>query len=389
MVHPIFPEVIMRPSRFPAFLALLASVALTGAASGGLTAAPLPPTIKIGAVESLTGDNASYGIPIRKGIELAVEEINASKMLGNAKISLVVMDDKADKQEGISVFNQLIGEDKVSAIIGPTLSSTAFAADPIAQKAGVPVLGTSTTALGITAMGDFIFRDSLPQASVIPGTLERVKAKYKVQKAAMLYEATNEYSKSEADVFKAAMQKEGIQLVASESYSKGDSDFRTQLSKLNAHRPDILVFCSLIGEAIPVLQQAREIGITQPIVGGNGFNNPNVLKNAKEASEGLIVGSSWFIESAVPKSKTFVEAFRKKYGADPDQFAAQGYAGAYIVATAIKKAGSADRGAIRAALAGIRNLDTVLGTFSFDDNRDPVHPSTPLIVKNGRYTLFQ
>jgi branched-chain amino acid transport system substrate-binding protein len=367
----------------------LALMALTGASFGSHAAAALPPAIKIGAVESLTGDNASYGIPIRKGIELAVAEINASAMLGKSKIVLTVMDDKADKQEGISVFTKLINEEKVSAIIGPTLSSTAFAADPIAQKAGVPVLGTSTTALGITAMGDYIFRDSLPQAAVIPGTLAKVAAKHNVKKAALLFESTNEYSKSEADVFKSSLQKMGIQLVASESYSKGDSDFRTQLSKLNARKPDILVFCSLIGEAIPVLQQAREVGITQTIVGGNGFNNPNVLKNAKEAAEGLVVGSSWFIESTVPKSRTFVAAFRKKYGSDPDQFAAQGYAGAYIMATAIKNAGSADRAAIRNALARLQNLDTALGTFSFDANRDPQHASVPLIVQNGHYTLFQ
>lgn len=368
---------------------LLSLLALAGAASGSRALAALPPEIKLGAVESLTGDNASYGIPIRMGIELAVEEINASKFLKGSRIKLVVMDDKADKQEGISVFTKLINEEKVCAIIGPTLSSTAFAADPIAQKAGVPVLGTSTTALGITAMGNFIFRDSLPQASVIPGTLAKVVAKYKVRKAAIMYEATNEYSKSEKDVFTNALKEQNVELVASESYNKGDSDFRTQLDKLNARRPDILVFCSLIGEAIPVLQQAREVGIKQPIVGGNGFNNPNVLKNAAEAAEGLIVGSSWFIESPVKKSKDFVAAFRKKNGKDPDQFAAQGYAGAYIVATAIKQAGSAERGAIRDALAGIRNLDTVLGTFSFDANRDPQHPSTPLIIKGGHYTLFQ
>jgi branched-chain amino acid transport system substrate-binding protein len=368
---------------------LLGLLALTGAVTGTRAAAALPPAIKLGAVETLTGDNASYGIPIRRGIELAVEEINAAKLLKGSQIQLLVMDDKADKQEGISVFTRLINEDKVSAIIGPTLSSTAFAADPIAQKSGVPVLGTSTTALGITAMGDHVFRDSLPQAAVIPGTLDKVVAKYKPKKAAMLFEATNEYSKSEADVFKAALAQHGIELAASESYSKGDSDFRTQLRKLNARRPDILVFCSLIGEAIPVLQQAREIGITQPIVGGNGFNNPNVLKNAKEAAEGLIVGSSWFIESKAPLSQKFVEAFRRKYGSDPDQFAAQGYAGAYIVATAIRNAGSAERSAIRDALARIQNLDTVLGKFSFDGNRDPQHPSTPLIVKDGRYTLFQ
>jgi branched-chain amino acid transport system substrate-binding protein len=364
-------------------------LALMALCATSLAMAALPATIKIGAVESLTGDNASYGIPIRKGIELAVAEINASKLMGNAKFNLTVMDDKADKQEGISVFTRLINEEKVCAIIGPTLSSTAFAADPIAQKAGVPVIGTSTTALGITAMGDYVFRDSLPQAAVIPGTLAHVVAKYKVKKAAILFESTNEYSKSEADVFKTALPKLNVQITASESYSKGDSDFRTQLSKLNARRPDILVFCSLIGEAIPVLQQAREIGITQPIVGGNGFNNPNVLKNAREAAEGLIVGSSWFIESNIPRSKVFVDAFRKKYGGDPDQFAAQGYAAVYILASAIKSAGSADRAAIRNALAKVHDLDTVLGTFSFDANRDPQHPSTPLIVQNGRYTLFR
>jgi branched-chain amino acid transport system substrate-binding protein len=364
-------------------------LALMALCATSLAVAALPATIKIGAVETLTGDNASYGIPIRRGIELAVAELNASQAMGHARFSLTVMDDKADKQEGISVFNKLINEEKISAIIGPTLSSTAFAADPIAQKAGVPVIGTSTTALGITAMGDYVFRDSLPQAAVIPGTLAHVVAKYHVKKAAILFESTNEYSKSEADVFKTALPKLNVQITASESYSKGDSDFRTQLSKLNARKPDILVFCSLIGEAIPVLQQAREIGITQPIVGGNGFNNPNVLKNAKDAAEGLIVGSSWFIESNVPKSKVFVAAFRRKYGADPDQFAAQGYAAVYILASAIMSAGSADRAAIRDALAKVHDLDTVLGTFSFDANRDPQHPSTPLIIQNGRYTLFR
>jgi branched-chain amino acid transport system substrate-binding protein len=126
-----------------------------------------------------------------------------------------------------------------------------------------------------------------------------------------------------------------------------------------------------------------------PIVGGNGFNSPNVLKNAKEAAEGLIVGAAWFIDSTVPRSRIFVASYRKKYGADPDQFAAQGYDGLYIMATAIKNAASADRQAIRDALAKIRNLDGALGSFSFDENRDPVHPSVTLVVKAGRFQLLQ
>ncbi|MGO9310578.1 MAG: ABC transporter substrate-binding protein [Spirochaetia bacterium] len=368
---------------------LAASVALFALAAADIHAASLPAEITIGAVETLTGDNSAYGVSIRSGLELALSQINAGGLLGATRLRLVFMDDKADKQEGISVFTKLVSDSKVAAIIGPTLSSTAFAADPVAQKAGVPVLGTSNTATGITAMGNFIFRDSLLQSGVIPGTLAAVKAKYHPQKAVLLYEATNEFSRSEADVFKAALPQLGITLAATESYSKGDSDFRTQLSKLNARKPDIFVLSSLVGEAIPILQQAREIGITQPIVGGNGFNSPNVLKNAGAAAEGLIVGSAWFIDSPAPKSRAFVQAYRAKYNADPDQFAAQAYDGLYIVAAAIRKAGSADRAALRDALAGIRNLDGALGTFSFDENRDPVHPSVTLTARDGRFVLFQ
>ncbi|HTX72336.1 MAG TPA: ABC transporter substrate-binding protein [Rectinemataceae bacterium] len=367
---------------------LILCAALVAGASM-LFAAPLPASIKIGAVETLTGDNAAYGISIRKGLELAVAEINASRFLGSSTINLVVMDDKADKQEGISVFSKLLGEEHVAAIIGPTLSSTAFAADPVAQKAGVPVLATSNTANGITAMGDFIFRDSLAQSAVLPGTLAAVAQKMKPQRAALLYESTNEYSKSEADVAKAALASLGIQLVATESYAHGDSDFRTQLAKLNARHPDVFVFCSLIGEAIPVLQQAREIGITQPIVGGNGFNSPSVIKSAQSAAEGLIVGAAWFIDSPARGSQSFVKAYRAKYGSDPDQFAAQAYAAVYIMATAIRKAGSIDGMAIRDALASVRNLDCSLGSFSFDANRDAVHPSVTLVVQDGHFVLFQ
>ena len=368
---------------------LAASFTVFVFAVAGLHAAPLPPEITVGAVETLTGDNSAYGVSIRSGLGLALSQINSGNFLGSTKLRLIFMDDKADKQEGISVFTKLIDSDKVSAIIGPTLSSTAFAADPVAQKAGVPVLATSNTATGITAMGNFIFRDSLLQSGVIPGTLAAVKGKFHPQKAALLYESTNEFSKSESEVFKAALQQLGIQLVATESYSKGDSDFRTQLGKLNARKPDIFVFSSLVGEAIPILQQAREIGITKPVVGGNGFNSPNVLKNAGAAAEGLIVGSAWFIESLAPKSRAFVQAYRAKYNADPDQFAAQAFDGLYILATAIRNAGSADRAAVRDSLARIRNLDGALGTFSFDESRDPVHPSVTLTVRDGRFVLFQ
>lgn len=361
-----------------------ATSAATTAASGG----NLSGEVKVGAVLTLTGDNSPYGISQKNAIELAIGEINDSKFLGNATIKLSTVDDKGDKQEGISVMTKLVQQDKVSAVLGPTLSATALAADPIAQKAGIPVLGVSNTANGITEMGNFVFRDSLPESGVLPGVIDAVKAKLSPKKAAIIYESTNEFTKSAFDVFKSSLDKNGIQITGTEAYSHGDTDFRTQLNKLKAGNPDILVVSGLIGEAVPVVQQAREVGITQPIVGGNGFNTPTIYKNAKDAAEGVIVGSAWFLGSSNPKSKAFVDAYKKKYNADPDQFAAQAYTGAYLMATAIKNAGSTDPKAIRDALAQIKNYDSPLGTFSFDDNRNPVHQPVVLTVKGGKFDLF-
>jgi branched-chain amino acid transport system substrate-binding protein len=354
-----------------------------------ISAQNLPSEVKIGALETLTGDSSVYGLSIKSGLELAVEQVNAQGFLGKSKLKLVVVDEKADKQEGISVMTKLIEEEKVSMIIGPTLSSVAFAADPVAQKAGVPVMGTSTTASGITDMGDYIFRDSLPQSSFVPAPIEAAKAKFGVKKAVLIFESTNEYSKSESEVFKKALKDAGIDLLATESYSHGDTDFRTQLNKLKLRKPDLLVISALAGEAVPVLQQAREVGFAVPIVGGNGLNSPNVIKVAQSASEGVMVGAAWFRDSPNPKSKAFVEAYKAKYNMVPDQFAAQAYQAIWIVSTALKNGGSADRKDLRDSLAKIKDLDGVLGKFSFSEKRDPLHPSVTLVVKNGQYTVLE
>jgi len=364
-------------------------IAALAAAPFSAAAQSLPPEIKIGALETLTGDSSVYGLSIKSGLELAFDEINAKGLLGSSKIALTVLDEKADKQEGISVMNKLINDEKVAAVIGPTLSSVAFAADPVAQKAGVPVLGTSTTATGVTAMGDYVFRDSLQSSDFVAAPIAKVKTLFGAKKAALIFESTNELTKGESEVLKAALKANGIALVGTETYVHGDTDFRTQLNKLKRSRPDVLLIAGLAGEAVPLLQQAREVGITGPIIGGNGLNSPNVVKVAADAAEGLMVGAAWFLDSSVPASKAFVAAYKAKYNKVPDQFAAQAYSGAYILAAAIKKAGSVDHKAIRDALAKIKNLDTALGSFSFNENRDAVHPSVTLVVKGGQYTFQQ
>ncbi len=150
----------------------------------------------------------------------------------------------------------------------------------------------------------------------------------------------------------------------------------------------IFVSC-LIDPAVGVVTQARELGLRQPIAGGNGFNSPQLIKQAGDASEGVIVGAAWNQASQNPLSVKFVQAYKAKYNSDPDQFAAQAYTGVYILANAIKSAESLDHAAIRDALTKINNLDTVLGTFSFTKDRDAQHPAVVQIVKGGKYTVWE
>lgn len=353
--------------------------------SGGLTG-----TARVGAVLSLTGAGAQYGATQKNGIQLAVDELNAAKALGEARLEVVFEDDASDKGPGINAFQKLLNQDRVVAIIGPTLSNTAQAADPVAQQAGVPVLGVSNTAGGITEIGNFIFRNSLTEAQVIPQTVKAIKEKASVKKAALLYGNDDAFTKAGYDVFKAAMQKEGIQVTTEQTFAKGDKDFSPQLTVIKDGNPDAIFVSALIDEATGIVTQARRLGLKQPIAGGNGFNSPALMKNGGADAEGVVVGAAWNSASTNPKSVDFIKNYKAKFNADPDQFAAQAYAGAYILAEGMKLGKSAsDRKAIRDGLAQVKGLNTVLGTFTFTEGRDADHPAVVQIVKDGKFAVYQ
>ena len=287
-------------------------------------------------------------------------------------------DDASVPQQGTNVYNKLINGDKVAAIIGPTLSNTAKITNPIAQQIGVPVLAVSNTAGGITEIGDFIFRDSLTEAVVIPNTLKTAKQKLGLKKVAALYGNDDAFTKSGYDAFKKALQAESIEILSEQTFAKGDRDFSPQLTQIKAKNPDAIICSALVEEASGIVNQARQLGIpkTVRIIGGNGFNSPALMKNAGEAAEGVIVGAAWNGSSTAPLNVKFVDDYTKKYNRAPDQFAAQAFAGVHIVYEAAKAAGTSDnRKAIRDALVKVKDIDTVLGKFSFTAGRDAVHSS--------------
>ena len=346
---------------------------------------------KIGFVLSMTGAAAVYGSTQKNGAQLAVDEINAAAGADGIKIVPLFDDDASTPQQGINVFNKFINADKVCLIIGPTLSNTAKTTNRIAQEQALPVLGISNTAGGITEIGDFIFRDSLTEAVVIPNTIRIAKEKLGISKVVLLYGNDDAFTKSGYDVFKKSLQDTGIQILSEQTFAKGDRDFSPQLTQIKGQNPDAIVVSALVEEASGIVSQARQLGIPTNvhIIGGNGFNSPSLIKNAGEAAEGVIVGAAWNVSSPNPLNKRFVDTFTQKYGTPPDQFAAQAHAGVNIVYAAIKKAGSPDnRKAIRDALVQIKDIDTVLGKFSFTEGRDADYLPVVQIVKGGKFAVF-
>lgn len=342
-----------------------------------------------------SGDNAVYGNSQKAAAELAIEEINA--MSEGPKITPFFEDTAAKPDQAITVFQKFINDNKVHAIIGPTLSNEAKSSDPIAQQAGVPVLAVSNTAAGIVEMGDYIFRDSLSEAQVIPETIKQAKEKLNLTKVSLLYANDDAFSKSGADVFRAELQKNGVEILSEQTFSTTDTDYKTQLTAIKGENPDAIVVSALAKPAQTILQQARnDVGIDPsiPIIGGNGFNSPAVVTAAGEAAEGAIVGAAWNPNAEDELSKAFIEAFTAKNGKGPDQFAAQAYAGVYIVWDAAKRADiggkslAEARTAIRDALKTV-SVPTVLGEFSFLETRDANHKPVVQIVQDGKFAIFK
>lgn len=340
--------------------------------------------VPVGAALSLTGAAASYGQSQKKGLEVALDDLAKKK---GVTYDLKIEDDGTDPKQGIAVFEQFISRDPVSIILGPTLSNAAKTTDPIAQEEGVPVLGVSNTAAGITEIGDYIHRNSLPETAVIPQTIAKAKESLGLKKVVVMYSNDDAFTESGYKAFEAALKQEGLETAKTLTFSKSDTDFRALLTEAKSAAPDALVVSGLIEAAIPLVTQARELGLDMPIIGGNGFNSPQLMADAGKAAEGVVVGAAWNSASDSPENAAFLAAFKAKHNGKPDQFAAQAYTGLILVDAAVRAGCSAERDAIKENLGGLKDIPTPLGTFSFEQ-REPKHPAVVQVVKGGTFTVL-
>jgi branched-chain amino acid transport system substrate-binding protein len=345
-----------------------------------------PIRAKIGVISTISGSSAAYGEAITNAIKLARDEVNAK---GEVFVDLKIEDSAGKQEQALAAAQKLINSEKVVAIIGPTLSNEMKVAGPEANASGVPIMGTSTTAKGITQIGKFVFRNALPESQAIPASVGEAVKKYNIKKVALLYGNDDVFTKSGFDTMKEVAEKLKLDIVTIQEFQKGQADYKAQLTKIASLKPDAVLCSALYNEGGVILAQARKMGLKVPFVGGNGFNSPKVVEIAKDAAEGLIVATPWFDEKNDPKVKAFVAKYEKAYGGKkPDQFAAQAYDAFYIMTNALKTAGMADRAKLRDALAATKNFQGVLGKFSFDAERDVVMEPNVLIVKGGKFTIF-
>ncbi|MDE0298578.1 MAG: ABC transporter substrate-binding protein [Candidatus Poribacteria bacterium] len=319
---------------------------------------------------------------LEHGLELALEEINNAQ-LGDARIRLIAEEDSNNVDGAVEAFNKLIHEDGVPAIIGPLTSSQSEAAFPIAQENRVVAFSSTSFATGLSALGDYIFRVSLTSDALIPHLVEVTHTKLGYQRAAIITDETDLVSQSGDRAFRDALSENGVTIVSREGWRPGETDLAAHLTRIKESDPQVVFIATVPNDMPEIMIMGRELGLpfSVPYIVAQVSNDE--VHAASGAAEGLFSTSNWMSTTSTPMNQAFNRNYHAKFGREPNTWAAQSYTTLYILAEAIANARTADSESIRNALADIRDLDTVLGSFSFDAVGDALYDPTIIVVENG------
>ena len=342
--------------------------------------------IVIGLASPQTGRFAAYG-PQAAGTGLALEEINNGQ-LGDARIRFLVEDDRSTPEGAVDAFNNLI-EAGVPVIIGPSTSKQAAATFPIAEQNGIVAFSPTSEVSGLSALGNYIFRAALTTDVKIPVGVKLTQEKLGYQKVAtILHDDDDPYSKNSDELLKQALATIGVTVLTSETIQTGEMDFSAQLSRISDAAPDAVFISGQPIEIPEILRQIRQHGLPHIVPIITPLISISDVQEAGSAAEGVITFANWTINSPTPGNQSFVKKFMEMNGVEPNTFAAQSYAAVYILAHAIANAGSTDSTDIRYELAQTKDLETVLGKFSFDAVGDSVYDPIILRVEHGKFEIF-
>ncbi len=338
--------------------------------------------LKIGNVGPLTGEMAAYGTNVLRGIEVAVEEANATGELGDITLKLIAEDTVGDTTAAANAFSKLIDIDKVDVIIGAVLSGETATGGPLVMEAGVPTISPSSTAVDLTKNNPYLFRNCLSDEVQAVQLAEYAVAEMGLKKFAIFY-TNNDYGKSLKEAFETKANKLA-EVVAVEVFMDKDENFKSQLTSIKEKDPDCLYIAGYYTEAAKIAQQARELGMDIQLLGADGLCNDVLLEIGQEAVEGVYATSGFYPDDPTPAVQNFVTAYREKYGEDPDMFAAQAYDAALIVFNAIKTKGATSE-EIREGLAATQDFPGITGKTSIDDEGDTIKDVLILKVEGGKF----
>ncbi|MDQ1707339.1 MAG: branched-chain amino acid transport system substrate-binding protein [Pyrinomonadaceae bacterium] len=339
--------------------------------------------VRIGVFMSLTGDTANFGISSTNGIKMAADEVNAAGGINGKQIELLVQDDRSDASEAATIVTKFVTQDQVHAILGEVASSRSIAAAPIAQNAKIPMLTPSSTNPEVTKKGDYIFRscfiDPVQGAAIAQFGARTLNAK----RAALMVDRKNDYSTGLEKVISDVFTKLGGQIVVTQSYQAGDQDFNAQITSIKGANPDVIFVPGYYGDVGLFAKQARDKGITVPLLGGDGWDSPSLYQIGGAALNGCYFSNHYSPDDADPLVQKFVSDYKARYGTVPDALAATAYDAAKILFDAIKRAPSLDGAAIRDALAATKEFPGVTGKVTFNENRDAVKPIVMIKIQEG------
>ena len=345
--------------------------------------------IKIGEIEPLTGKEAAFGQSAHKGIVMAVEEINARGGILGRPLVVIVEDNQSKPGDSATIAKKLLGRDKVVALLCGGTSTNCLEIAPICQNAKIPFLATTATAPEVTEKRNYAFRvcfiDPFQGAVLAKFAHDTLKAK----RVALLTSVSSSYSVGLSKVFRERLAALGGEIAVEQKYAEGDKDFRAQLTAVRAAAPDVIATTGFYTEGALICKQARELGLTCPIVAGDGWEAPELIEIGGAAVNGSYYCSHYSSESTAPEVRAFVKKFREKYGETPDSMAPLASDGITVLSEAITRAGTTDGAKLRDALAATKNFPGVTGRTTIDEQRNASKPAVILVVKDGHAQFLQ
>jgi branched-chain amino acid transport system substrate-binding protein len=346
--------------------------------------------IKIGEYASLTGKEAAWGQSSHEGVVMALEEINTAGGVLGRKIELVSEDNQTKPGESATVAKKLVSRDKVVALLGEISSGRSLEAAPIAQGAHIPMVAPAATNPKVTEVGDYIFRvcfiDPFQGTVMARFALDDLK----VKRVAIISSVSNAYSVGLAKFFRDTFTQGGGAIPAEQKYSEGDKDFRAQLTAVKAANVEGVFVPGYYTESALIVRQARELGLTVPFFGGDGWVSDQLLQIGGDALNGCYYSTHFSPENKEPAVEQFVKNFKARWNNEtPDAFAALGYDAARVLVDAIKRAGTTDGPQLRDALAATKNFPGVTGLTTLNAERNASKAATIIVIRNAKLQFYK